>query len=66
MANKSSSCQAGEVELLEALKELLGDSKALEARQRAAKDAFSVMSDGIVNRIWNLVCIFAIDSNRST
>ncbi|KAL6614137.1 hypothetical protein ACP70R_036407 [Stipagrostis hirtigluma subsp. patula] len=40
---------AGEFELLEALKELLGDSKDLKACQRAAKDAFSIMSAGVVN-----------------
>lgn len=54
----------GEAELLEVLKELLGDSKALEARQGAAKDAFSVMSHGVVNRVWNLVSTFAIDSQQ--
>ncbi|KAL5228972.1 hypothetical protein ABZP36_017237 [Zizania latifolia] len=52
----------GEFELLEALKQLLGDSKALEASQKAAKHAFSLMSDGIVNRVWNLVRAFTISS----
>jgi hypothetical protein len=51
----------GELELVETLKELFGDSGALGARQRAAKDAFSIMSDGVVNRVWNLVCRFAIN-----
>jgi 3-deoxy-D-manno-octulosonic-acid transferase len=54
----------GEVELLEALKEMLGDSKALEARQKAAKDSYSIMSDGVVNRVWNLVYMFAVDSQQ--
>uniref|UniRef100_A0A0E0JR85 3-deoxy-D-manno-octulosonic-acid transferase N-terminal domain-containing protein n=1 Tax=Oryza punctata TaxID=4537 RepID=A0A0E0JR85_ORYPU len=53
----------GEYELLEALKQLLGDSRALEACQRAAKDAFSIMSDGVVNRVWNLVRKFTIGSD---
>ncbi|XP_037414846.1 probable 3-deoxy-D-manno-octulosonic acid transferase, mitochondrial isoform X1 [Triticum dicoccoides] len=54
----------GEAELLEVLKELLGDSKALEARQGAAKDAFSIMAHGVVNRVWNLVSRFAIDAQQ--
>jgi 3-deoxy-D-manno-octulosonic-acid transferase len=54
----------GEVELLEALKEMLGNPEALEARQKAAKDAFSIMSDGVVNRVWNLVSMFAVDSQQ--
>ncbi|CAM0883641.1 unnamed protein product [Alopecurus aequalis] len=54
----------GEVELLEALKEMLDDPKALEARQKAAKDAFSIMSDGVVSRVWNLVSTFALDSQQ--
>ena len=57
---------AGEFELLQTLKELLGDAKTLVARQRAAKDAFSVMSLGVVNRVWNLVCRFAIDFQTDT
>ncbi|GJM92506.1 hypothetical protein PR202_ga08983 [Eleusine coracana subsp. coracana] len=56
----------GEHELLETLKDLLGDSKALAARQRAAKDAYSIMSDGVVNRVWNLVCRFAINLQTDT
>uniref|UniRef100_A0A0E0CAI6 Lipid IV(A) 3-deoxy-D-manno-octulosonic acid transferase n=1 Tax=Oryza meridionalis TaxID=40149 RepID=A0A0E0CAI6_9ORYZ len=56
----------GEYELLEALKQLLGDSRALEACQRAAKDAFSNMSDGVVNRVWNLVRTFTIGSQTDT
>ncbi|KAM3352685.1 hypothetical protein ACQJBY_024101 [Aegilops geniculata] len=55
----------GEAELLEVLKELLGDSKALEARQGAAKDAFAIMSHGVVNRVWNLVSRFAIDAQKT-
>ncbi|XP_037407429.1 probable 3-deoxy-D-manno-octulosonic acid transferase, mitochondrial isoform X1 [Triticum dicoccoides] len=54
----------GEAELLEVLKELLSDSKALEARQGAAKDAFSIMSHGVVNRVWNLVSRFAMDAQQ--
>ncbi|XP_006645044.3 probable 3-deoxy-D-manno-octulosonic acid transferase, mitochondrial isoform X2 [Oryza brachyantha] len=56
----------GEFELLEALKQLLGDSKALEACQRAAKDAFSIMSDGVVTRVWNLVRTFTTGSQMDT
>ncbi|KAG2602074.1 probable 3-deoxy-D-manno-octulosonic acid transferase, mitochondrial isoform X1 [Panicum virgatum] len=52
---------AGEFKLLQTLKELLGDAETLGACQRAAKDAFSIMSHGVVNRVWNLVCRFAID-----
>jgi len=52
---------SGEFELLQTLKELLGDASTLGARQRAAKNAFSIMSDGVVNRVWNLVSRFAID-----
>lgn len=57
---------AGESELLQTLKELLGDAKTLGTRQKAAKDAFSIMSDGVVNRAWNLVCRFAIDFQTDT
>ncbi|KAJ1286293.1 hypothetical protein BS78_03G342400 [Paspalum vaginatum] len=57
---------AGESELLQTLKELLGDVKTLGERQRAAKDSFSIMSDGVVNRVWNLVCRFAIDFKTDT
>ncbi|XP_020104135.1 probable 3-deoxy-D-manno-octulosonic acid transferase, mitochondrial isoform X2 [Ananas comosus] len=46
---------AGKIELLETLKLLLGDAKALEDRQKAAKQAFSIMSNGVVGRVWNLV-----------
>jgi hypothetical protein len=52
---------AGEFELLQTLKELFGDAETLGARQRAAKDAFSIMSHGVVNRVWDVVCRFAID-----
>lgn len=54
----------GEAELLDVLKELLDDSKALEACQGAAKDAFSIMAHGVVSRVWNLVSTFAIDSQQ--
>ncbi|KAL6840291.1 hypothetical protein ACP4OV_030101 [Aristida adscensionis] len=57
---------AGEIELLDTLKELLGNSKDLGACQIAAKDAFSIMSAGVVNRIWNLVCRFTIDFKTYT
>jgi hypothetical protein len=52
---------SGNFDLLETLKELLGKSKALAARHGAARDTFSSMSDGVVNRVWNLVCRFTID-----
>lgn len=57
---------SGEFELLQTLKELLGDACTLRARQRAAKNAFSIMSEGVVNRVWNLVCRFAIDFQTDT
>ncbi|XP_035821908.1 probable 3-deoxy-D-manno-octulosonic acid transferase, mitochondrial-like isoform X3 [Zea mays] len=57
---------SGEFELLQTLKELLGDASTLGARQRAAKDAFSIMSDGVVNRVWDLVCRLGIDSQTNT
>ena len=57
---------AGEFKLLQTLKELLGDAETLGACQRAAKDAFSIMSHGVVNRVWNLVCRFAIDFQIDT
>ena len=57
---------AGEFKLLQTLKELLGDAETLGACQRAAKDAFSIMSHGVVNRVWNLVCRFAIDFRIDT
>jgi 3-deoxy-D-manno-octulosonic-acid transferase len=52
---------SGKLDLLEMLKELLGESKALAARHGAARDAFSIMSDGVVNRVWNLICRSAIN-----
>ncbi|CAA6655063.1 unnamed protein product [Spirodela intermedia] len=46
---------SGREELEEALKQLLGDAGALEARRRAAKQAFSAVSGGVVGRVWELI-----------
>ncbi|XP_078427951.1 KDO transferase A isoform X2 [Wolffia australiana] len=45
----------GREELLEALKQLLGDDLALEARRAAAKKAFSAVSGDVVSRVWELI-----------
>ncbi|XP_072992718.1 probable 3-deoxy-D-manno-octulosonic acid transferase, mitochondrial [Typha latifolia] len=54
---------SGEIELVEALKLLLSDAKALEARQKAAKQAFSSMSNGVVGRVWSLVKTFVLQQS---
>lgn len=51
----------GNIELLEALEQLLRDVKALKARQEAARRAFSALSHGVVHRVWNLVRNFVLE-----
>ncbi|XP_077235887.1 KDO transferase A isoform X1 [Tasmannia lanceolata] len=46
---------SGKLELAEALNELLGNPEVLEARRRAAKQAFLALSSGVVENVWNLV-----------
>ncbi|MQM16217.1 hypothetical protein Taro_049176, partial [Colocasia esculenta] len=46
---------SGKHELLEALDLLLGDARTLEVRRRAAKEAFSVVSSGVVEKVWELI-----------
>nr|XP_010909884.1 probable 3-deoxy-D-manno-octulosonic acid transferase, mitochondrial isoform X3 [Elaeis guineensis] len=50
----------GNIELFEALEQLLGDVKALGARQEAARRAFSAVSNGVVNRVWNLISHYVL------
>ncbi|KAJ4980215.1 hypothetical protein NE237_010995 [Protea cynaroides] len=46
---------SGKLELVNALKELLGNAEVLEARRMAAKQAFFALSSGIITNIWNLI-----------
>uniref|UniRef100_A0A1D1ZIX7 lipid IVA 3-deoxy-D-manno-octulosonic acid transferase n=1 Tax=Anthurium amnicola TaxID=1678845 RepID=A0A1D1ZIX7_9ARAE len=48
---------AGKQELSEALDNLLGDTRTLEARRTAAKEAFSALSTGIVRNVWELITV---------
>jgi len=41
------------MELVETLHRLFSKAKELEARQNAAKQAFSTISYGVVQRVWN-------------
>ncbi|KAL6568962.1 hypothetical protein OROGR_000687 [Orobanche gracilis] len=45
---------SGKLELKKALIELLTNATLLEARRRAAKEAFGLLSSDIVSTIWNL------------
>ncbi|KAL5545957.1 hypothetical protein UlMin_005644 [Ulmus minor] len=45
----------GQLELEEALQNLLRDDKVLEAHRAAAKQAYHALSSGIVARVWNLL-----------
>ncbi|KAK1276068.1 hypothetical protein QJS04_geneDACA010064 [Acorus gramineus] len=46
---------SGNVELAEALIELFDNSKILEARQEAAKEACLTQSRGVVEKVWDLI-----------
>uniref|UniRef100_A0A2P2JR42 Uncharacterized protein n=1 Tax=Rhizophora mucronata TaxID=61149 RepID=A0A2P2JR42_RHIMU len=46
---------SGKVDLGEAVMELFGDAKLLEARQMAATQAFHGLSSGIITNVWNLL-----------
>ncbi|KAL4560430.1 hypothetical protein LXL04_032581 [Taraxacum kok-saghyz] len=50
----------GGMELEEILDKLLSDPEVLEARRMAAKQAFSALSRGVIENVWNLleVCIY--------
>ncbi|KAJ9181466.1 hypothetical protein P3X46_009594 [Hevea brasiliensis] len=46
---------SGTLELEEAIMELLNDTKVLDARRMAAKQAFCALSHGIIANVWNLL-----------
>lgn len=46
---------SGQLELEEAIVELLSDAKILEARRMAAKQAFHALSSGIIVNVCNLL-----------
>ncbi|XP_039144163.1 probable 3-deoxy-D-manno-octulosonic acid transferase, mitochondrial [Dioscorea cayenensis subsp. rotundata] len=45
----------GKRELTEAVSLLLGDAETLKARQNAARRAFSLVSEGVIHGVWNLM-----------
>ncbi|KAK9158770.1 hypothetical protein Scep_005344 [Stephania cephalantha] len=51
---------SGSTELAEALDALFSDTDALEARRAAAKQAAHVLSNGIVERVWNLIDLHVV------
>lgn len=57
---------SGKLELEEVLSKLFSDTKILESRQKAAKEALCVLSSGIVSNAWNLLNyhVFAQASNK--
>ncbi|KAE9590048.1 putative transferase [Lupinus albus] len=59
---------SGKLELEKALIELLTNATLLEARRRAAKEAFDLLSSDIVSNIWNLLNfhIFSRQSSEET
>ncbi|XVF55622.1 hypothetical protein PTKIN_Ptkin06aG0051100 [Pterospermum kingtungense] len=46
---------SGKLELKNTVRELFGDSKILESRQMAAKEAFHALSNSVVANAWNLL-----------
>ncbi|KAL5709642.1 beta-galactoside alpha-(2,6)-sialyltransferase [Ranunculus cassubicifolius] len=57
-------CQvSGKRELVETLSELFSDSRALEARRAAAKQAFLALSTGIVGNVWNLLSLHLLQKS---
>ncbi|WOL03462.1 putative 3-deoxy-D-manno-octulosonic acid transferase, mitochondrial isoform X1 [Canna indica] len=61
-AASSSVLQVGDkYELLDTLKNLLGDAKSLEAHCIAAKHAFSNVSKGVVERAWKLASAHVLE-----
>ncbi|KAK9168447.1 hypothetical protein Syun_000587 [Stephania yunnanensis] len=51
---------SGSTELAEALDALFSDTDALEARRAAAKQAAHILSNGIVERVWNLLDLHVV------
>lgn len=51
---------AGKMELLETLERLLSKPEALEACQQAAKKAFSTISSGVVQRVWEFIDVHVL------
>lgn len=51
---------SGKLDLEEALKELFRDTRLLEARRNAAKEAFRALSSGIVANVWNVLSLHVL------
>ncbi|KAK9123997.1 hypothetical protein Sjap_013599 [Stephania japonica] len=51
---------SGSTELSEALEELFSNTDSLEARRAAAKQAARALSNGIVERVWNLIDLHVV------
>ncbi|XP_074589301.1 putative 3-deoxy-D-manno-octulosonic acid transferase, mitochondrial isoform X1 [Curcuma longa] len=55
---------ADKFELLEALKKLLSDANFLDACCMASKHAFSIVSNGVVERVWELVDTIVLEKAK--
>ncbi|KAL0922928.1 hypothetical protein M5K25_006958 [Dendrobium thyrsiflorum] len=55
----------GKLELVKALKQLLSSTELLESHQRSAKLAFSAVSNGVVQNVWNLVDAQCLQSRQA-
>ncbi|XP_042462981.1 probable 3-deoxy-D-manno-octulosonic acid transferase, mitochondrial isoform X2 [Zingiber officinale] len=65
LAASSSVLQVGnKFELLEALKKLLSDANFLDACCMASKHAFSIVSNGVVERVWELVDTIVLEKAK--
>lgn len=51
------------MELLETLERLLSKPEALEACQQAAKKAFSTISSGVVQRVWEFIDVHVLSKH---
>lgn len=55
---------ADKFELLAALKKLLSDANFLDACCMASKHAFSIVSNGVVERVWELVDTIVLEKAK--
>jgi len=54
---------SGELELIEALRDLLSNQINLEARQSAAKQAFLELSSGTLAYVWEQLNLFVLQKD---
>lgn len=55
---------AEKVDLCEVLTELFSNSSSLEARRRAARQAYHALSDGVAENVWNLLSCHVLEKLR--